>query len=885
MLGNSQKPNPVVFISYAHEGNLSERVGKLAEWLTDKGVQVITDHPYKNRPPEKGWRTWMQHSIENADKVLIVCSDRYKKLFEKRGVTDKGGCGATWESAIINSDLYNSRLENPRIYPILPDDGDRGHIPTILEDWNCDHRFPSGNSRILSLIIDEITIPSPKQAVQQSFPNRSSSNSHKRFNHLENPVAETSLENINTDQTGSKFYGKQRERILQDLTRDWFTLGPTVSILQGFPGSGKSQLAAEVATKFPRSIEPVEPPSEAEDPSADILIDLANSLDNAGFPDILCEMDKGKHGDPFIALHHLIHRNSILIIIDEFHRLFNESNGLPPNEWQTLIGKLNKSHNSRGRLLLISNRLVKKSRWCESSNFVELNGLSDEEAKEYFSEQLQSKDLTYKVPTNRLSEIGHRLGGNPRAIQTLVSGLMYDSLDDLLSLSPGLFSPGDVKIDPFLVEDFERDIIELALTHVENDLLRFMRWSSVHRKPFDKSALAEYKLSQAEPNFLRRQLIDRFLMTSSPLGDELHPLVREVSITRLSEESDDWLKAHNLAANYHLNRFNVSQKVGTKKIATSYVELRHHLYESGRIEDLHKLSDRLIKFALSHIDIPAQSKVPENTETLEERIALISAMSNDQTPKGLEFHLALCLKHRNVGDDYINALFHVRKATGPRAYYAVWLLLIELEYSINGINAMLKAQKEALKYLGNGSNSFSVYHRCSQILSIDNKTNEAINLLEKGINTPGVTCLSSLIRLCTEYMESSGSIQDAINLIDSKLSDDDLPEPGILYKRCANLMARNDQLDEAINLLKNAITKPGMTKVYSIYLLCSELFYKSGRKDEAVNILKEGIANCDVRDPLEIYRKCAEMLVKQGQPEEAITILEGGLTNKSIMDP
>lgn len=689
----------------------------------------------------------------------------------------------------------------------------------------------------------------------------------------------------NTHHANPKFYGNQRENILLDLANGWIIEGPVVSILQGFPGTGKSQLAAEVASKFPKSIVPVEPTSGTDDPVSDLLIELASSLDNDGIPDLLREVGKGKHGDPYSTLFRIIRHTPILIIIDEFQRIFASSNTYPPRPWERLIEKLNNTRTSRGRLLLISNRLVKNSRWNENCNSIVLNGLSDKEAEEYFYDLLDSRGLISKVPTSRLSEIGHRLGGNPRAIKTLVSGLVSDSLDNLLSLSPDLFSTGDVKIDSHLVEDFEREIIERTLAHVESKLLRFLRWASVHRRPFDKSALIEYKGCQTESYNLRQQLIDRFLITNSSLGDELHPLVREVSITRLSEESDEWVKAHNLAANYHLDRFKVSQKIGTKKIATSYVELRHHLYEARRTKELHKLSDRLIKFALSHIDKPAQSKVPENTEILEERIALISAMPDDDRPKGLEFHLALCLKHRSIGDDYKNALFHVRKATGPRAYYAVWLLLIELEYSINGINAMLKAQKEALKYLGNGSNSFSVYHRCSQILSIDNKTNEAINLLEKGINTPGVTCLSSLIRLCTEYMEASGRIQDAINLIDSKLSDEDIPEPGILYKRCANLMASNNQLDEAINLLRNAITKPGMTKVYSIYLLCSELLYKSGRKDEAVNILKEGIANCDVRDPLEIYRKCAEMLVKQGQPEEAITILEGGLTNKSIRDP
>ena len=66
-----EKNPPIVFISYSHDGNLSSKVETLADWLTGKGIQVITDHPYVNRPPEQGWRAWMQHSVEDADMVLF----------------------------------------------------------------------------------------------------------------------------------------------------------------------------------------------------------------------------------------------------------------------------------------------------------------------------------------------------------------------------------------------------------------------------------------------------------------------------------------------------------------------------------------------------------------------------------------------------------------------------------------------------------------------------------------------------------------------------------------------------------------------------------------------------------------------------------------------
>ncbi|MEB3302354.1 MAG: toll/interleukin-1 receptor domain-containing protein [Cyanobacteriota bacterium] len=156
-------PKPKVFISYAHEGELVERVGELAEWLRENGVEPITDHLYPHRPPDKGWRPWMQHSIEDADVVLIVCSERYKLLFEKReDIASGGGCGVTWESAIITSDLYDSRLTNSRFFPILPDGGEHQHVPTVLKDFHNGHYFPSGNQGILALILNDSDVPLSK---------------------------------------------------------------------------------------------------------------------------------------------------------------------------------------------------------------------------------------------------------------------------------------------------------------------------------------------------------------------------------------------------------------------------------------------------------------------------------------------------------------------------------------------------------------------------------------------------------------------------------------------------------------------------------------------------------------------------------------------------
>lgn len=683
----------------------------------------------------------------------------------------------------------------------------------------------------------------------------------------------------------SKFHGKQRSDMLHYFVTDWLPDGSPVAILQGFSGCGKSQLAAAVAAKALHSLDPIEPQAEAQDPSLDILIDLAETLASKGIPDLMDEFEKGADGELFNALLKVLRRERILITIDEFQRLFSDKDTLPPVGWQHLVEKLNNSNRPAGKLLLISNRAVKKARWCEKCVIQELKGLTDSEAAAFLNELLKLKGLTLKVPTERLEEICHRLGGNPRALATLVSSLFYDSLEDLLSLAPDLFKPGDVKLDPGLVEDFERELIERTLPYMEGDLLKFMRWVAVHRRPFKKEAVSDFSSPSAPPQVLRKQLIERYLLEDTPSGDTMHPLAREISVTRLRDEKAEWKQAHNLAANYHFRHFKAIQVKGAERCIASYAELRHHLFEAGRISELYLASDRLAQFTLSQIPKTTYSKVPTNVETLEERIALISALPEDRRPKGLEYHLALCLKHRNTGDDYQKALFHARRAAGPSVYYAVWLLLIELEYSLNGVDAMLKAKGKALRYLGSGSNAFAVYHLCANLLGKDNRLDAAIDVLEKGISMPGVKCLSPLISLCSSYMEQTGRYDDAIRILEKCIGIPNTPELWKVYVQCAKLMAKMNRSAEAIVLLKKGLTVSGMTSLHHLYLLLAELMLIDKKNNDAISLLKDGISDTRVIEKKDIYCLCAELLVKSNHVEEATALLENGISSKSIKDP
>ena len=557
----------------------------------------------------------------------------------------------------------------------------------------------------------------------------------------------------------SRFHGQERQALLHRLVNEWLPGDAPVAILQGFPGCGKSQLAREVAEKAQYPTISVEPQPDSADPVQDVFLDLAIALKQNGAPRLEQEFDKGTQANFGKALLETLRRDRVLIVVDEFQRFFPREATTPPPSWGTLVEQLNNSPKPQGRLLLISNRSIKTERWSENCRIEEVRALADTEAELLFSELLESSGLAMKVPQEQRRTIAHRLGGNPRAIGTLVYSLRTDSLSDLLSAAPDLLKPGDVVLDPHLVEEFERELLERALPKLEADLLKFMRWLSVHRRPFRKEALAQFTGGRESPETLRKQLFDRFLLEQAIGGDVPHPLAREICVSRLRAGQGEWVQAHRLAANYHMRHFKARQLTGATTLAGSFAELRHHLYEAGSISELSEASERLIQFMLSQISVV--TPVPTNVEILEERIALLSAVPDDRLPKVLEYQLARCLVKRGAIGDKERALKHARMGTGRFPHSATWMLLLNLEFELHGIDAALPVIDEALRNLGAEGDAATIYQRGAELMAKANRSEDAIKLLEKGIAVPGMGNQHILYQCAIQVAASAGDFAKA----------------------------------------------------------------------------------------------------------------------------
>ncbi len=115
--------NPNVFISYSWDDDAhKDWVKSLADILLDNGVNAILDD-YDTDPGDR-LPHFMEEAVSQADKVLVICTERYKVKADKR----EGGVG--YEEHIISSELMKGNER--KFIPILRSGNGDTSIPICL---------------------------------------------------------------------------------------------------------------------------------------------------------------------------------------------------------------------------------------------------------------------------------------------------------------------------------------------------------------------------------------------------------------------------------------------------------------------------------------------------------------------------------------------------------------------------------------------------------------------------------------------------------------------------------------------------------------------------------------------------------------------------------
>jgi len=126
----SDSDNIKVFISYTHDSDEHKnRVLRLANRLVSNGIDCTIDQ--YEAAPQEGWGRWTSDQIQQANFVLIVCTEIFKQRFEGSAELGKGA-GAKWESAIITQQLYEAEGRSSKYIPVIFSEDDLKHIPLEL---------------------------------------------------------------------------------------------------------------------------------------------------------------------------------------------------------------------------------------------------------------------------------------------------------------------------------------------------------------------------------------------------------------------------------------------------------------------------------------------------------------------------------------------------------------------------------------------------------------------------------------------------------------------------------------------------------------------------------------------------------------------------------
>ena len=119
-----------VFVSYSWDSDEhQQRVRQLVDDLRGYGFAATMDL-YEPNPP-KGLAAWMLESIRNADFVLAVITETYRKRCEGEEEEGKGN-GVKWETGLMIRRIYQDSFVNEKFIPVIMNKADSKSMPTVF---------------------------------------------------------------------------------------------------------------------------------------------------------------------------------------------------------------------------------------------------------------------------------------------------------------------------------------------------------------------------------------------------------------------------------------------------------------------------------------------------------------------------------------------------------------------------------------------------------------------------------------------------------------------------------------------------------------------------------------------------------------------------------
>jgi len=234
-----------VFISYSYdsEGH-QQNILNLSDCLREEGIDCIIDQ-YEESPSE-GWVRWAINQIEEAEFVLVVCTEQYSQLFAGKVETVERQA-ANWQGAIIAQSIYDSQVNSTKFIPVAFSAQDAAHIPVILRGataYVID--TATGYEQLYRRLTNQFATPMPALGAIQQLPRRD----RQQFfltediqSSLKEELLEASKDLLNWKRTLGDNQQITRPELAQLIDRIETETSSTTIVL-GSPGCGKSALLA-----------------------------------------------------------------------------------------------------------------------------------------------------------------------------------------------------------------------------------------------------------------------------------------------------------------------------------------------------------------------------------------------------------------------------------------------------------------------------------------------------------------------------------------------------------------------------------------------------------------------------------------------------------------
>ncbi len=153
----SQKRPPKVFISYSWDSPEHKLwVSSLATWLRQNGIDIILDQWHVRGGEDL--ITFMERSIGEADRVIIICTENYAQKAKERS----GGVG--YENTLLTNELIKN-LGSYKFIPVIKQTNTPYTIPSSLStrlyyDLSGGQNYQD-EARSLMMELHNISVPIP----------------------------------------------------------------------------------------------------------------------------------------------------------------------------------------------------------------------------------------------------------------------------------------------------------------------------------------------------------------------------------------------------------------------------------------------------------------------------------------------------------------------------------------------------------------------------------------------------------------------------------------------------------------------------------------------------------------------------------------------------